>query len=237
VSKRTLAFTHSQMFMHMHTHAHTHTTHSRNNGYAISTPTHEQYRGDGIVSRAPGYGIDSIRVDGNDVFAVHNATRAARDIAVRENRPVLVEAMTYRIGHHSTSDDSTAYRGALLLLFSASLVLGSRTLSLSHTHITPGREEVTTFTQDTPIERLGKYMRKQGIWNDEKEDLLVETVRKVVRDEFDKAEKIPKPNLEHLFTDVLDTLPARLEAQRKEMFDHISKYPGEYPTENYDKNL
>ena len=48
---------------------------SRNNGYAISTPVHEQYRGDGIAARGPGMGMDTIRVDGNDVFAVYNATR------------------------------------------------------------------------------------------------------------------------------------------------------------------
>ena len=58
----------------------------RNNGYAISTPTHDQYRGDGIVSRAAGYGMDCIRVDGNDVFAVHAATKLARDAAIENNR-------------------------------------------------------------------------------------------------------------------------------------------------------
>lgn len=63
-----------------------------------------------MAARGPGYGICTIRVDGNDLFAVYNATKAARDIAVRESRPVLIEAMTYRLGHHSTSDDSTAYR-------------------------------------------------------------------------------------------------------------------------------
>ena len=50
----------------------------RNNGYAISTPTEEQYRGDGIAARGPGYGMTTIRVDGNDVFAVYNAVKAAR---------------------------------------------------------------------------------------------------------------------------------------------------------------
>lgn len=54
----------------------------RNNGYAISTPAWEQYRGDGIVSRAAGYGIHAIRVDGNDAFAVYAAVRAARQMAV-----------------------------------------------------------------------------------------------------------------------------------------------------------
>lgn len=100
----------------------------RNNGYAISTPTNEQYRGDGIgkyichrlpyeslrflchscvlcvffspflsiAARGPGYGLMSIRVDGNDVFAVYNATKEARRRAVAENQPFLIEAMTYR---------------------------------------------------------------------------------------------------------------------------------------------
>ena len=68
----------------------------RNNGYAISTPANEQYRGDGIASRGHGYGVDSIRVDGNDVLAVYNATREARRLCVEEHKPVLVEAMTYR---------------------------------------------------------------------------------------------------------------------------------------------
>merc|ERR1711990_346647 len=63
----------------------------RNNGYAISTPAHEQYRGDGIGSRASGYGMDVIRVDGNDIFAVYNATKMARESAIAENRPVLIE--------------------------------------------------------------------------------------------------------------------------------------------------
>jgi len=69
---------------------------SRNNGYAISTPTHEQYDGDGIAGHGPGYGITTIRVDGNDALAVYNATKASREYAVTESRPVLIEAMTYR---------------------------------------------------------------------------------------------------------------------------------------------
>lgn len=74
---------------------------------SISTPVKDQFRGDGIVSRAIGYGMHAIRVDGNDLLAVYNATKAAREICLKEQRPVLIEAMTYRIGHHSTSDDST----------------------------------------------------------------------------------------------------------------------------------
>ena len=82
---------------------------SRNNGWAISTPASEQFRGDGIASRGPGYGIPAIRVDGTDLLAVYNATTLARKMAI-DGQPVLVEAMTVRVGHHSTSDDSSAYR-------------------------------------------------------------------------------------------------------------------------------
>lgn len=82
----------------------------RNNGYAISTPAHEQFRGDGIASRGHGYGMKAFRVDGNDILAVYNATKMARELAVKNNEPILIEAITYRVGHHSTSDDSSAYR-------------------------------------------------------------------------------------------------------------------------------
>jgi len=83
----------------------------RNNGYAISTPISEQYKGDGIAVRGVSYNIHTVRCDGNDMWAVYDAMSAARDIAVENQLPVLVEAMTYRGGHHSTSDDSSRYRG------------------------------------------------------------------------------------------------------------------------------
>ena len=83
---------------------------------AETTATRSQPRraisteGTGWQARGLGYGINTIRVDGNDVFAVYNATKAARDMSVAQCRPHLIEAMTYRVGHHSTSEDSTAYR-------------------------------------------------------------------------------------------------------------------------------
>ena len=69
---------------------------SRNNGYAISMPVEDNYVGDGIASRGQGYGMESIRVDGNDVLAVYKVTKYAREVAVKEQRPVLIEALTYR---------------------------------------------------------------------------------------------------------------------------------------------
>merc|ERR1719323_977420 len=83
----------------------------RNNGWAISTPVKEQYAGDGIAARGIAYGIWSIRADGNDLAAVYRAAKEARKICIEKGEPVILELMTYRRGHHSTSDDATRYRG------------------------------------------------------------------------------------------------------------------------------
>lgn len=76
---------------------------ARNNGFAISTPSTEQYYGDGIASRGPGYGVDTVRVDGNDVLAMLSAVREARKKSLESGRAVLLEAMSYRyvVLHHS----------------------------------------------------------------------------------------------------------------------------------------
>jgi 2-oxoisovalerate dehydrogenase E1 component alpha subunit len=81
----------------------------QNNGWAISVPTAEQTAGE-IWRRADGYGFPGVRVDGNDVLAVYAATRDAVDRARRGEGPTLIEAMTYRIGAHSTADDASKYR-------------------------------------------------------------------------------------------------------------------------------
>ncbi|MEB3300260.1 MAG: thiamine pyrophosphate-dependent enzyme [Candidatus Sericytochromatia bacterium] len=81
----------------------------QNNGWAISVPTARQTAGD-IVRRAPALGMVGVRVDGNDALAVHQVVAEALDRARRGEGPTLVEAMTYRLGAHSTSDDPSRYR-------------------------------------------------------------------------------------------------------------------------------
>ena len=158
---------------------------SRNNGYAISTPAHEQYRGDGIAVRGPSYGMATIRVDGNDIFAVYNATKKAREICLNQSRPVLIEAMTYRIGHHSTSDDSSAYRSV---------------------------DEVRYWDQKGhPIARFAAYLQSKGFWSMEQEKEWKDDSRKQVMEAFARAEKRPKPKWQEMFYDVYDELPAHLQ--------------------------
>ena len=78
----------------------------RNNRYAISTHTESQFHSDGIAPKAVAYGMEAFRIDGNDFFAVYDAVKRARAM----KKPVLIEAMTYRLGAHSTSDDPSVYR-------------------------------------------------------------------------------------------------------------------------------
>lgn len=82
----------------------------QNNGWAISLPTDRQVAGGSVAARAAGYGIPGISVDGNDVVAVLQATRQALVHCRQGHGPVMIEAMTYRRGPHSTSDDPGRYR-------------------------------------------------------------------------------------------------------------------------------
>ncbi|MHA7153494.1 thiamine pyrophosphate-dependent enzyme [Arthrobacter sp. TMN-50] len=82
----------------------------QNNGWAISVPTSAQVAGGAVAARAAGYGMPSLTVDGNDVVAVLAATLQAIDHCRGGNGPMLIEATTYRLGPHSTSDDPGRYR-------------------------------------------------------------------------------------------------------------------------------
>lgn len=182
---------------------------SRNNGYAISTPSSQQYKGDGIAGRGIGYGIDTIRVDGNDIWAIYNVTKHARELAIKESKPVLIEAMTYRIGHHSTSDDSTKYRD---------------------------RKEVEERAQfDNPITRLRRYMELKNWWSQQEEDEYRKHIKKEVLFKFAAAEKQKKPSIKQVFTDVYDELTPNLLKQQQELDELIKKYPEYYQLDNYAK--
>lgn len=181
----------------------------RNNGYAISTPTEEQYAGDGISSRAPGYGMPTFRVDGNDFLAVYDATVMARAICAQENKAVMVEAMTYRGGDHSTSDDSTRYRS---------------------------KENMHKWaTTDNPVHRARMYLVNQGLWTDDEETELQKDLKKQVIESLVKAENKLLPSIKYLFDEVYDTKPESLKRQEQDCLSHIAKYPGNYPTKKYAK--
>ncbi len=174
----------------------------RNNGYAISTPAEEQFAGDGIASRGIGYGVKTIRVDGNDPLAVYAATQKARELALAENCPVLIEAMTYRLAAHSTSDDPTGYRS---------------------------REEEDKWREKDPIQRMAKWLEKKGWYDEAANKKLIEKSRQDVLAALKEAEKIDVCPIDDIVTDVYDEVPWHLKEQVDELKAHIRKYPDAYP--------
>jgi 2-oxoisovalerate dehydrogenase E1 component alpha subunit len=174
----------------------------RNNGYAISTPVTDQYAGDGIISRAPGYGMAAIRVDGNDLFAVHAAVREARAYALKHSAPILIEAMTYRLGHHSTSDDSSRYRD---------------------------KEEVESFEDKSdPLGRFENFLKLHD-WISDSEVLDARNEeKKAVLKAMGDAEKRPPPPLEDLFSDVYYEMTPRLKEQQAQLQEHLKKHKTKY---------
>lgn len=174
---------------------------ARNNGYAISTPSSEQYAGDGIAPRGVGYGIKTIRVDGNDILAVYAASVAARKIAIQEQRPVLIETISYRLGAHSTSDDPSGYRSA---------------------------EEEQLWREKDPISRMKNWLVKQAWWDESRDEALQKSFRKEILDQLKLAEKRPKPSLQELINDVYKIPTANLREQLTSLENHIAKYPDSY---------
>src|SRR4030095_8218268 len=84
----------------------------QNNQWAISVPLSCQTASESIAIKAQAYGFPGVRVDGNDILAVVAATREAVERARRGEGPTLIEALTFRMGGHSSSDDPTRYREA-----------------------------------------------------------------------------------------------------------------------------
>ncbi|KAK3673898.1 hypothetical protein LTR78_006100 [Recurvomyces mirabilis] len=184
----------------------------RNNGYAISTPTLEQYRGDGIASRGVGYGIDTIRVDGNDVLAVREVTRQARELALKDEcRPILIEAMSYRVSHHSTSDDSFAYRAKV---------------------------EVEDWKRrDNPITRLRKYMENNDLWDEGKEKELRSEARKSILKAYRKADKEKHPPIREMMMDVYQEVTEEQREQMERLRGLVERYPDEYDLSGFEGGI
>ena len=163
----------------------------RNNGWAISVPRELQTASETIAQKAIAYGIHGERVDGNDLLAVHAATRRARARASAGEGPTLLECVTYRVEGHSTSDDPRAYRGA---------------------------EEVEAWKARDPILRLASYLAWKKLVSPEEVEGFRTEARERVRRAVEEAEAFaPKPALETLVEGVY----AEPLWQQREQLDEI----------------
>jgi 2-oxoisovalerate dehydrogenase E1 component len=106
-----------------------------NNGYGLSTPVQEQYRCERLVDKAAGYGMEGVRIDGNNILTVYDTIKGVRDYCIRNQKPYLIECMTFRMrGHEEAS--GTKYVPAELF---------------------------TTWEQKDPIKNYERYLIEQGV--------------------------------------------------------------------------
>jgi pyruvate dehydrogenase E1 component alpha subunit len=162
----------------------------RNNGWAISVPVERQTATRTFAEKAVAYGIEGVRVDGNDVFAVVSATKRAIERGMRGEGATLIEAITYRMGGHSTSDDPNRYRES---------------------------EALEAWAARDPIGRLRTWLDQHSLWTDEQELALGTEIDQRFRDAVAVAERTPAPPLESMFDDVYQNVPWHLSEQRAEV--------------------
>ncbi|MCC6214322.1 MAG: thiamine pyrophosphate-dependent dehydrogenase E1 component subunit alpha [Polyangiaceae bacterium] len=162
----------------------------RNNGWAISVPVERQTASRTFAGKGIAYGVPGVRVDGNDVLAVIAVTRRAVERAARGEGATLIEALTYRVGGHSTSDDPNRYRD---------------------------KKEVDPWLERDPIERFRRHLGRLGVWSESDEDTLRAEADRQVREAIAVAEKTAPPQLETLFEDVFADPPWHLVEQRAEL--------------------
>jgi 2-oxoisovalerate dehydrogenase E1 component alpha subunit len=162
----------------------------RNNGWAISVPVERQTASRTFAEKAAAYGIAGVRVDGNDLFAVVSSVRRAVERGVRGDGPTLIEAITYRMGGHSTSDDPNRYRGS---------------------------EMLEPWASRDPIGRVRAYLEKHELWDGAAEERLIAQVDASFRDAVANAERTPPPPLESMFEDVYARPPWHLQEQRADL--------------------
>jgi pyruvate dehydrogenase E1 component alpha subunit len=160
----------------------------RNNGWAISVPVERQTATKTFAEKAAAYGIPGVRVDGNDLFAVVSETRRARERGERGEGATLIEAITYRMGGHSTNDDPKAYRGT---------------------------DAVEAWAERDPLERVRDYLMRRNAWSEERERAWSEDIDRRFREAVSIAERTPSPPLESMFEDVYATTPWHLVEQRQ----------------------
>lgn len=173
----------------------------RNNGYAISTPFSKTTATEHIALRAHGYGIRGVVVDGNDVLAVIKAVREAAAWGRAGHGATLIEAKTYRLAAHSTSDDPTSYRS---------------------------REEEDAWKERCPLKRLRAYLEQRGLWDEAQETATVEAASERVIAALATAEAKPHPSLDSVFNDVFAARPPHLEAQLQAMKAHVASGESDY---------
>lgn len=158
---------------------------NQNNGYAISVPIQKQMHSETIAQKALAYGMPSVRIDGNDVFAVYFTMQEALERARSGGGPTLIEAVTWRFGAHTTADDPSKYRDQ----------------DRSRDHV-------------DPLTRLEDFMKAQGFYEEQEIEAIRIRHQEEVEAAVKTMEAFPSPDVNDLFDHTFATLPDDLIRQK-----------------------
>lgn len=161
-----------------------------NNQWAISTPRSRQTAAKTIAQKAVAYGFPGIAVDGNDILAVYAASKEALNRARAGKGPTFIEAVTYRMGHHTTSDDASKYRMDA---------------------------EVKEWEKKDPISRFRAYLQNKGLWDEDYEKAVQEKAADDVEKAVAKAESVPPPSPEDIFNFTYKQMTPQLNKQLEDL--------------------
>ena len=169
----------------------------QNNQWAISVPRKKQSASVTLAQKALAYGFEGVQVDGNDVLAVYRATKAALDKAREGGGPTLIEAITYRMGAHTTADDPTKYRND---------------------------DEVKYWQERDPIKRFNTYLKNKGYWNDELEQQAIARTKEEVEKAVDEAEALAaKVDPEEMFHFVYSSIYPHIKEEMDELLNYLKE--------------
>lgn len=168
----------------------------QNNQYAISVARNIQTKSKTIAQKAVAYGIPGIQVDGNDALAMYAATKESVDRARNGGGPTLIEALTYRLGAHTTSDDPTRYRED---------------------------REVEEWKEKDPLKRFKNYLIDKDIWSEEKEQAQIEEYEKYALEVFKKVEASGDTAIEDIFGYHYAEMPKHLKEQYEEYKEYAER--------------
>jgi pyruvate dehydrogenase E1 component alpha subunit len=166
----------------------------QNNQWAISVPLHRQTAAKTLAQKAHAYGIPGIQVDGNDVFAVYAAATDAIERTRRGEGPSLIEAVTYRLGDHTTADDASRYRPD---------------------------DELEKWEGRDPILRLRRYLLEQGLWEDDQETALLEEATSWVDGQVKILEEMEPQAPEEIFTSMYAVMPPHVVEQMQSLLEEV----------------
>jgi len=160
------------------------------NQYAISYPRKRQTASFTLAQKAAAYGFQGVFVDGNDILAMYVAAKEALEKARAGKGPTMIEAFTYRLADHTTSDDAAKYRNS---------------------------DEVKEWEKKDPLERFRVYLKNKGIWDEAFEKTVQEQAAEMVERAVEEAESVPPPALEDLFRFTYKQMPKKLSLQLEEL--------------------